>query len=825
MKVTKIIIHKCNRFYNKGKDTIEINPRDKINLILGRNGSGKSSLLEVGFNVLPPNSSDFRKGGFRKQWIESDAGSYILISDFKSTPSHEFWFNGVNLNVGFTAGVQLDLVKDHFGITKDIMNLLIGNDNHRFTAMSPAARGEWFARMSNADFTFAFKLFGSLRKTTRDTKANATYQLNRLVKESEKLIEPTDLQRLKDRSTRISNELTAVSRLSKNNVSKESMGRLQRHLEFFSKDISELLAIGRIDTAVNATSLDESISNREAITADIVRLRTISSEIGTRLVEYEEELKRLEDIGGIDLDVLLGEISLVTDEINGLTDDLKKYTFDLPSNVDVHRTESSVMAFLNELRQTDGFATDDVVGNLAHTLRVMETRLNELLKDKEMQLWIEKEYNDVSNVTCPACTTSFNPKCTHVDIESVRSKLSELDTSIAEMRSKIKVIHDEYSIRVIENKQLGKVRSTMSWSTSLAPLWVCMNNIIDKSFVNGIASSDYIPECIELANDFLDSVRIKSRLNELGDYLKPLLVTKERVLSNAGKDVTIHDELNKTTSRLHLVNEELSEKGHLLNKLRRNEETYKRIMSLYEEAVSIEQDVLKCVTDIVEVIHQEEIDLLVDGHTRELTTVNNAIYSGETTQNLVNDIRNEADTLVDEGRILEMILAELNPKDGLIADQMYLHIRKIINLLNGIIARVWSYPMVVRDCSNDNGELNYKFPVYLHVDTNERDDVSSTSKSQKNIINTAFRIVAYNALGLRGAPLFLDEFDEGFDEEHRANMLMMLDQLFSEGDFGQILIISHFFETYDGFSNKDYIVIDGDGMNIKGEITDNVRVY
>lgn len=824
MIFTKIILHKCNRFYIKGKETIEVSPRDKLNLVLGRNGSGKSSLLEVGFNPVPPNTSDFRKGGFRKQWISNHAGDYILISDFKSGPSHEFWFNGENLNKGFTAGVQADLVKDHFGVTKDIMNLLTGNDQHRFTAMSPAVRGEWFAKMSSADFTFGLKLFNNMRKLARDTKANSQYQLSRLAKESEKLINEDDLKRLKDRSEQLSKELAAVSRLSRNNVSRDTLGSLQRHLEFFNKDITDLFAVSQ--RCVDKSIVDTESNNvfKQVLSEQITSLRTISSEVGKQLVEYEEELRKLEEIAGIDLDTLLGEISLVEDKISVLSNKLVDTKFKTNvSDIDVNRAIKEINEFLNVADSSTMLMRHKAM----EPLQTREYDLVHLLNEHKSNLQLlehqKESFESSTNVKCPSCTTVFNPLCDHIDIDAVNVTIETLINKTRQIEKELLSIRDEKDTVRSYIAQYDRLRSSLHVSD--LPIWNYIRKIVEESFVDDVSTCDFMADLKELCWDFIEYLKDKGEVERLTHYLSPLITTKERVLNSVDKDRSIHDLLKTTTDRLTSVNTELSTKQTELSMVEANGRNYDRIVDMYDQAVSLEQEILKGISKEIEFIHQEEVELLIDGHTREITTVNNAIFSEETTRSLIEDIRNETTVLSDESRILTMILKELNPKDGLIADQMYLHIRKIISMLNGLIARVWSYPMVIRDCSNDNGELNYKFPVYLHVDTNERSDVSETSKSQKNIINTAFRIIAYNALGLSGIPLLLDEFDEGFDEEHRANMLILLDQLFSEGDFGQILIVSHFFHTYKGFSNKDYIVIDGEGMNIEGEIPNNVRIY
>ena len=64
MKYTKLILSGYKRLAIKSIHYFEINPTSTVQLILGTNGSGKSSLISE-LSPLPGNGADFTKDGFK----------------------------------------------------------------------------------------------------------------------------------------------------------------------------------------------------------------------------------------------------------------------------------------------------------------------------------------------------------------------------------------------------------------------------------------------------------------------------------------------------------------------------------------------------------------------------------------------------------------------------------------------------------------------------------------------------------------------------------------------------------------------------------------
>ena len=59
---------------------IKINPQTNVHLMLGTNGSGKSSIMDL-LTPLPPDRSDFEEGGFKRILFKYDSDSYEMYSE------------------------------------------------------------------------------------------------------------------------------------------------------------------------------------------------------------------------------------------------------------------------------------------------------------------------------------------------------------------------------------------------------------------------------------------------------------------------------------------------------------------------------------------------------------------------------------------------------------------------------------------------------------------------------------------------------------------------------------------------------------------------
>ena len=126
MLIRKLSLSGYNRLATTSIKTIEIQPKNKIVLIIGLNGCGKSSLLKE-LTPLPAISQEYQKDGYKFIEIEHNGKIFSLLSDFGSAHKHSFRVDGEELNQPGTLQIQRELVKEYFNITQEIHDLMLGN--------------------------------------------------------------------------------------------------------------------------------------------------------------------------------------------------------------------------------------------------------------------------------------------------------------------------------------------------------------------------------------------------------------------------------------------------------------------------------------------------------------------------------------------------------------------------------------------------------------------------------------------------------------------------------------------------------------------------
>ena len=134
MRILYIILHKYLRLSLSDIETFEMDCTNPEQVIIGTNGSGKYSIMQE-LTPIPAHKRNFSKGGYKTIYIRHNHSLYKLVSDFKAGNNHEFWVANddvdhlaavyENLNPGRTYKVQLSLVEEHFGFTRDIVDLFV----------------------------------------------------------------------------------------------------------------------------------------------------------------------------------------------------------------------------------------------------------------------------------------------------------------------------------------------------------------------------------------------------------------------------------------------------------------------------------------------------------------------------------------------------------------------------------------------------------------------------------------------------------------------------------------------------------------------------
>lgn len=817
----EVILHKCTRFSLRGIETLTIKPGLKTQMVLGSNGAGKSSLLKVGFTVLPAQQSDFEKGvgAFKSIRLSHNGRLYEIKTVFeKSSPEHVFICDGEDLNVGRTGAVQKELVREHFSMTQEIHDVLTGEE--RFTDMSPMRRREWITKLSDTDFSYVLGLHARIKKGRNEASAVVKRNNNRLVTESTKLMDENDLIALNNRSRELRADLDILLQECSGNTRdeqavKETLFLQYRNLEQQIKNVLKKIDLTPPDWCwiESMGHLESMIDHRRGEINGMERMLTELSGVAQGLESQMQTLKKIE---GMDEAYIRKEISNLEAEVEEHLRHM--HTGRSPEQMTSH---PSALDSINQFRRMVYDLSSDLVD-----------KYPDHLVNEKRQYWdrlcstVNALNSQMSNVQgrlqhIETCDASGCPKCGHVFKQGIEegeynrlkalaqqnaAKMLEVDALISETREFLDgANHYQQTINGIQRFR--------QQHPELSDFW----GYIDQS--GGIqVGRELIPAITMYTNDAIHAHAIRG----LTETLAPLKESINTIEKLSGEGTTIREQYYRYAARIQEVTDQIHRLHQEVNELTVYQERQERLDREVSGIRMQLETIAQCQEQIIETLRQNDLRDLVRGNQVSLAMVETTLTESEVQQGIVRDIRREIETMTLEEKAFKILEEALSPVDGLIAEQIGIYLNSIIDGMNAVIARIWGYNMAIKPCDISEGDLDYRFPLYTVSSTNVIPDVSKGSTSQVDIVNQAFRLIVYKFLGLHGYPLYLDELGSSFDEVHRHNLVPAIKDLIDDTTYSQIFMISHYVDGQNSFPNSEIIVLDDSHISLTRTYNEHV---
>ena len=784
--------------------------KEVTQLLLGTNGSGKSSILYE-LTPLPADKSNYYKGGKKIIILQKGMDTYTLTSDFTKGNHHNFNMNGEELNPGQTVTVQKELVKEHFGITQEIHELLLGLEN--FTSMSPARRREWLTILCTVDYTYALQRYRRVQESLRDVKGALNIARKRLVSETASCISEDDIQHLREKQNELSQEAQGMYLLRNANTpavhtARQTATTTQNMIDHLVGKFRSIRRVLKEKSFLLPSDYQEGIDQLtyeiSVIDGQYASLSeeymALSNNSNQNVVELDNsELAALKQ-RVIDLarqrDVILAErrsqFEIVDAErtastIDAIRESLTNSLTNIPHNEEkklsaARFTEVSeaVSVLLSRINMTE-----QKLAKQRHTLEHME----EMSRSKEVE--------------CPSCTHRFIHGYDQKTHQNLIAAVKETDQHLVSLK-------DDHKKLVVESDILARYRDcyreyiqTTRSAPALSDVWGWANegNFIDMAprrilqAVHEVYEDTIIIKRASFLNEEIESLR---RRVELAEYA-------QSEMYKAAKEKS-----EQLSNRISLVLGQKRLKEESLNKLRADKRDLLALEEIREKIDQAMKSLDQNNNQLIDALKNEIIDTALANIQVELVEVTNRINSADMQFGIVRDLQTQITELELDEQAFKVLSDTLSPVDGLIAEGMLGFIRHYVSLMNAVIAKVWTYPMEIKDCSmeEDSADLSYKFPIYLPEVDETVIDVAKGSSAMVEIFNLAFRIVAAQCLGLDKGPLALDEFSKTFDEAHREAAIHVVQQLIEQLSYSQLFMISHYQSSYGAFYNAQITVVD-----------------
>lgn len=804
MIIKKLILKGYKRLFLNNIQYLEYTPEKSMQVILGRNMSGKSQTLRQ-LNPLPANlKQEFYEDGYKYIEIEHLGKLYILSSGYIEKNKHSFKVDDKELNDNGSKRSQLLLVKEYFNITPEVMDILL--NNNKLTTMSIQDRKKWLSELSTIDYSYAINIYNKLRTKHRDilggiklTQDNILKYENCLIPE-EKLIEiNNDISNL-DKYNKYLH--TLIEHIDNNTYESKDLNILNNELNtLLGKTNEEILNLDKlkeqriklINNIEHYNKLIESISENITLLENIKEVDNIEQVLQNNkdLNEEYDKLNKLNtlNIKEEDSNIIYNDYNQIHLTLIGLLNELKVY-----DNIRLNMDKDKRIKLNNILDKLN-----NIILNINKKRTLYETELNHLLEHKK----------DDNLINCP--------KCEHKWFHGYdKNKEKELRDNIGNIQKELLYTTDKYNsykdvnIKLtIVDDILEQFKNIFSNNINLYPIWLklCSDNNIYKlnsielikrledinTTLYNIKDLDKVRKELDNTKLLIDSYnKVKEVSNNLNrSQLDKLIKDLDTYTKNKNNSINLLQEVN---NKIVLCGNIIQKRQEILNVLKNKRIDYNNI--IIENRNSYIKELSSYIT--------EETDKLIN----LVNSSNMSKYKLETDKKNLEEYKKKE-------YVLDLMIKELSPTEGLIAKSINSFLNVFVKEMNNVINSIWSYDVEILSCDTTEGDdLDYKFKVKVN-NSEIIEDISKLSSSMKEIADLAFRIVFAKYMKLQEIPLYLDEFGSTFDKEHRTSAYNVIDKILTS-DYPQVFLVCHFSSLYGSMSNCDFNIIDSNNIELDG---------
>ena len=790
--INRLILDGYNRFFLNNITRIDYTPESQIQLILGSNGSGKSSLLKE-LNPLPINKHEFKEDGSKQIFWNKDNVDYVIYSN-KSKNS--FIANDTELNPGGTKKVQLALIQDKFNLNVRNNNVLLNIS--KLTTMSTNERKDWLRQMSTVDYSYGIFLYNEIKQRLRDSIGFIKIINNELAEDTKLLIKDDEIESIKleistlkemieDLTSKYVNDNTDIEEIKPNYDEINQFDILMKKgIDKFDRNdiLVKLNSINIKDIEIEIENLQKEIDNIEIVNKTSEEIEFIKKS----LVEYHLYFEKINNNFKDEYNIL--ESLELYEQFNNKLSEINSTIIELSYYDDIQVTKDNYKELISK--------KDSIFHKLS-------TKTNNKIRlDSEYKVLMEN-FKEENKITCHSCGTEqyfgYN-----------KEAQADLEKQISSLEKEIEVIKTEYE-KIME--EVGKYDKKINLIKILKESYLSMNlltywNLNLQDVVGTITST---------------------QMNLINNKLSILLeTTKDYKIRNEEYQDLMY-KLKVDTEILELQNKHLEvSKDRLINRLNELLELKRESLSKIEYYTSLLKDI-----DNFILLKDRFLNVLKKhSNNKNKTIIKN---KNKILKSVINNLKDNLFTLEDKfnnfdriksritknkeliekyeknKKLLELTEKALSPNEGLIAKSINGFINKFLTEMNAIINSVWSYDITLLPCQiSEENDLDYKFRVL--IDNNQEvEDVNMLSSSMKDIVDLSFRIIFMKYMHLEHMPLILDEFGITMDDKHRHNVYNIIENTLAN-NFSQLFITAHFKSMYGRFLDSDIVVLDDKNIDL-----------
>ena len=825
MLITNISITNFKKFTTSRITNLDIKIDKPIQIIVGTNGSGKSSLLTE-LTPYPTVKSSYNRNGVKSLIMMKDGDTYESL--FTKSDGHSFLVNGRNINANNSYTIQKEMIETHLGLTPAKMTIL--QCGYTLSDMKVSQRKSLMFTLNPIDISLLERTAKLVRKTDSSLQfmiGQFSGRLSELLSSKLSDDDYTSLTTLKSTLENMEKLLFSWSieihtkldgscvepTVNIDTVVSRIHDVYERGLRDFVVPSDEIdMYLGTLEAKRSSlldttkqveVSIDEAISEINTLNTDIANIERLSPDTDTEIASLKKDIakyERLRDFVPIPVqytDAIEKSIPILTSLITDLDGEC---TADIMSDSDISILKDNIATSTQERVELNNklIALDADLRNT--TSSVIEYSVANDCSKNTCQLY--NTYTDRVNSSKNRLSSIQN------EIATLRAKRDKVDSSLRDMTDRLNVQRAIW-------KCISAIQKTIDSIPYLSSV-VSTSNMMDTFSITPFAIITTIEQRIHDSREYRRYVEITDRLDILFRDKK----TKDRLDDiNIKHLIQRRDTLDTTLATLR------KKKDSLQREIDTNTVTV--------DSTRAFSKVLKELRDIETYLERSLVEMTNSKRNEYLSKLHRIVCSR------LDAVRSELVVVirqVDKQRsIVDRITTEVSPplKDAKIKKKRS-HLVKtalteiqvvytkaflnnIVKSMNCFMAMLFSYPVEIPPVE----VVDFKFPVLINDET-LIPDISECSTGQKCLIDLAFNMALVLELKLNEYPLFVDELDSALDAVHKRNLIDFFVMLIDRKIVSQLFIVNHNVEFHSSL-NGDYIVLDDTNIHAVAS-NDNVSI-
>jgi ABC-type hemin transport system ATPase subunit len=763
--------------------------------VLGKNGSGKTSLLKLLLGKAPSHREFLKTGSFEARH-QYKGKEYLIKAVFNPSAKYYFEVDGKVLNDWGTISVQNQLTTQHFGVDNEVFNLLVGED--RFHQMSGPKRKDWLIRLCHTNYDYAIAKYTQFKEKHRDVSGALKIAKQRLSSELQKKLQDKEVAEL-EMQCQLLHEL--VQELSEGRIplsptplvhSKEGLLELIRRFSVMGGYKERWPAFQLKATADKAKVQQQLCQNTIARVGREMQSLSASIEILQKAEKKTIDSIQLE-IVGLKATLVKLEASLKIPELLS----------------DATRLQITWLAVRSEVQEILDMIPDNAEGRYSSkslettrqsiaSIKISELTANRRAADLGAKLNHLEQHRHQKGAECPACHHVFSLVYNEDQYQLYSKSLKSLQEELQKIAQALKSLQVEEEVCSEYGAAYRRYVALTNRNRELGAYWDYLQD--QKT----LSSNPKLQRGLkEVDQELAAQVAIQTIKLEIKE--KELLLASLRQVGQ-GADLAKMLQLHRSLE---------TELNGLIDRISRLKSTEHYFTQQHRQRVQVDEMVER-IKRYMESMAEESTashEQLRRSHYNDalrsiqslLASKTNQLHQDQLQARSVQVYQRQIEELTKEEQAYALLVKALSPTEGLIAEGLFGFIDSLIQNINEIVEQVWSYPMTIQLAKpeGDSVDLDYKFPVHLdNEDQQTTSDVSELSKGQKEMFDLAFLVTAMVYLEMTEMPLLLDEIGSSFDPEHRTTLIGLMKSLIESRSFSQIFLVSHYQQQYMSLSSQ-----------------------